>query len=70
MCIYIGFECMCIYMDIGIEIGDGERETLVEREREGFEFWLKGVWYKDDDETQIDGAEKVCVFFFLGQRWL
>ena len=25
---------MCIYMDIGIEIGDGERETLVERERE------------------------------------
>ena len=22
------------------------------------------MWYKDDDETQIDGAEKVCVFFF------
>ena len=23
------------------------------------------MWYKDDDETQIDGAEKVCVFFFF-----
>lgn len=28
------------------------------------------MWYKDDDETQIDGAEKVCVFFFFGTKMI